>query len=125
MNWICPACRQDNAEDLLRCSCGYETQEISGRENNEIQSSVDGNISLQSINYCPECNSQNIEKYNSNKRGAILLLLAAVSFALSFVINDGGVILYLAVPFLLVGVRLLYKNKNYIICKDCLFSNYK
>jgi hypothetical protein len=125
MNWICPACRQDNADDVLRCSCGHEAQDISGYERKEIQSNIDGNAPLQSINYCPECNSQNIEKYNSNKRGKILLLLAAVSFALSFVINDGGYILYLSVPFLFVGLKMLFKNKNYIICKDCLFSNYK
>jgi len=80
---------------------------------------------LHSISNCPECNSQNIEKYNSNKRGMILILLAVISFILSFVVNDGGYMLYFTAPFLYVGLRLLYKNKNYIICKDCLYSNYK
>lgn len=125
MNWTCPVCDQDNADDILRCSCGYDAKEISAYEDKGNKLPVDKITQLHAITNCPECNSQNIEKYNSNKRGTILLLLAAISFALSFIISDGGYILYLTVPFLFVGLRLLYKNKYYIICKDCLYSNYK
>lgn len=125
MNWICPVCGQDNADDILRCTCGYEAKEITVCESKDISPLVLNITQLHAITNCPECNSQKIEKYNSNKRGTILLLLAAISFALSFIRSDGGYILYLTVPFLFVGLKLLYKNKNYIICKDCLYSNYK
>ena len=121
---ICPVCGQDNTDDVLRCPCEHETQEMSGSEGKKIPPSMNS-AQLHIITNCPECNSQNIEKYNSNKRGTILTLLAAISFILPFVVNDGGDILYLTVTFLYAGLRLLYKNKNYIICKDCLYSNYK
>ncbi len=125
MTWICSECGQENADDILRCSCGHEAQEISVHGGKEIKPTEDVITQIHAITNCPECNSNNIEKYSSNKRGYLLLLSAAISFGLSFIIRDGGYILYLSVPFLFVGLRLLYKNKNIIICKDCLYSNYK
>ena len=91
MTWKCPACgTNDNSSDLLRCSCGYESSENPPQDIQAKQQETIENIRLEDITQCPECNSSNIEKFNTFKRGKLILGIAGLYFVVAVLTNSLG-----------------------------------
>lgn len=124
MTWKCPACgTNENSSDLLRCSCGYEDSGDNPKEIKTIQNESTEFPRLEDITQCPECNSTNIEKFNTYKRGKLLLALAALYLIITVATNSLGYSWFGFAILFIGGIRAIIKNRNIIVCKDCMYSN--
>jgi rubredoxin len=124
MTWRCPVCgTNDISSDLLRCSCGYESSENTPQDMPSKQQETSEFIRLEDITNCPECNSSNIEKFNTFKRGKLILGIAGLYFIVAVFTNSLGYTWYGFAMLLVYGIRALFKNKNVIVCRECMYSN--